>query len=69
MRVGNTVTVSGFVNIDPTATGLTEVGVSLPIASNLAAAEECAGSAYSSTIVSEGAAISGDATNNRAAMT
>ena len=43
MRVGDVVTVSGRVAIDPTATGNTELRVSLPIASNLTSAEQCAG--------------------------
>ena len=69
MRVGNTVTVSGKVDVDPTLTATaTQLGISLPIASNIGAAEDCAGVAFASTIAAQGAAILGDATNNRAEM-
>lgn len=68
MRVGSVVTVSGKVSVDPTAGASTELGISLPIASNLAAAEQCAGAAFASGIAGQGAAIIGDATNNRAQM-
>lgn len=68
MRVGSVVTVSGYINMDATATGATQLGISLPIASDFAAVEQCAGTGYSSTIVSEGCAILGDLTNNRAEM-
>ena len=67
MRVGNTVTVSGRVDIDPTATGATLLGISLPIASNLASAAECCGSA-SAVASTECFAINGDAANNRASL-
>lgn len=67
MRVGNTVTVSGKIDIDPTTTvTLTRVGISLPVASNFANDYECAGSGASSTVVREPIAIRADATNNRA---
>lgn len=69
MRVGNTVTVSGKVDIDPTVTAtLTRLGISLPIASNLGAQEQCAGTAVASGIASQSAAILGDATNDRAQL-
>lgn len=69
LRVGSTVTVSGKVDVDPTlAATSTQLGISLPIASNLGAAEDCAGAAFSSAIAGQGAAILGDATNNRAQM-
>lgn len=42
-RIGSVVTVSGHINIDPTATGFTELGISLPVASNFAAIGQCAG--------------------------
>jgi len=44
MRVGSVVTVSGSVNIDPTATGSTVLTMSLPIASNFANTYELGGS-------------------------
>ena len=43
MRVRDVVTVSGKVDVDPTVVGSTKLGISLPIASNLSAAEQCAG--------------------------
>jgi len=68
MRVGNTVTVSGKVDADPTAAGATQLGISLPIASNIGAQEDCAGTAASSAVAGLCAAILGDAANNRAEM-
>lgn len=68
MRIGNTVTVSGRVDVDPTAIGATALGISLPIASNFGATEDCAGTAFASGIAGQGAAIRGDAANNRAEM-
>jgi hypothetical protein len=45
MRVGNTVTVSGYITVDPTTSAtLTQCRISLPIASTFAAAEQCGGS-------------------------
>jgi len=44
MRVGNVVTVAGQISIDPTAaTTSSLIGISLPIASNLAAGGDCCG--------------------------
>jgi hypothetical protein len=43
IRIGTVVTVSGMVNVDPTSTGSCVLGMSLPIASNIAAIEQCAG--------------------------
>ena len=69
MRVGATVTASGKVNVDPTLTATaTALGMSLPVASNFALAEDCGGVAFASAIAAQGAAIRGDATNNRAEM-
>ena len=71
MRVGNTVTVSGRVDVTATATGNTTLGISLPIASNLASNSELAGTAaYTSATVANNsfARISGDTTNDRATM-
>lgn len=64
MRVGNVVTVSGSMAVNATATTTTTVGVSLPVASNLANAFECSGTTGSSTAGS--GFVAGDATNNRA---
>lgn len=69
MRVGSVVTVSGKVDVDPTApAAATQLGISLPVASNLGAAEDCAGTAFAPAIAGQGAAILGDAANNRAEM-
>ena len=68
-RTGNCVSVTGKVAVDPTTTLLqTQLGISLPIASNLGAAEDCAGAACCPTISSQSAAILGDAANDRATM-
>lgn len=69
LRIGNTITVSGKLDADPTAGGVqTQVGIALPVASNIGAQEDCAGTAFCPTIAAEGAAILGDAANNRALM-
>lgn len=68
-RMGNVVIVSGKVDIDPTLTATaTQLGISLPIASNIGAAEDCSGTAFAPGIAGQGAAIVGDAANNRAEM-
>lgn len=68
MRVGNVVTVSGKVDYDPTATGAVELGISLPIASNISAQENCAGTGVCAIALDDPVWVEGDATNNRAAM-
>ena len=70
-RVGNSVTVYGRVDIDPTAAAstATRLGVSLPIASNFAAAGDCGGAGYSPGVVSLGFAVEADSTNDRAQIT
>jgi hypothetical protein len=69
LRVGSVVHVSGRVDIDPTtAATLTQLGITLPVASNLGADEDCAGAAFASGIAAQGAAIRGDATNDRAEL-
>jgi len=68
MRVGNVVTVSGFLLIDPTAAGNTILGMSLPIASNFATQVEAGGTFYCHSGVSEGGGILADATNNRVTL-
>jgi parallel beta-helix repeat protein len=66
--VGKTVTVTGKVDVDPTSTGSTKLGISLPVASNLANAEDLAGVAFSPAVAGQGAAVLGDTTNDRAQM-
>lgn len=68
-EIGSVVIVSGKVDVDPTApAALTQLGISLPIASNIGAAEDCSGTAFASGVAGQGAAILGDAANNRAEM-
>jgi hypothetical protein len=63
------VTVSGRVDVDPTAGAMvTQLGIALPIASNLATVHDCAGAAFASGIAGQGAAIRGDTANDRAEM-
>lgn len=45
MRVGNVVSVSGKLDMDPTSTGATELGISLPIASGFTALQQAGGTA------------------------
>ena len=68
MRVGNVVTVSGRVDVDPTAAGAVLLGMSLPVASNFGAVSDCAGVAYSPVVAAQGAAVDADTTNDRAQM-
>jgi hypothetical protein len=67
MRVGNVVTVSGRVDIDPGALQDTTLGVSLPIASNFSANENLGGTFVCQASNSQApGAIYADATNDRA---
>lgn len=68
LRVGNTVTVSGKIDIDSTSPGALEVGVSLPVASNFANEEDCAGTGTEVTASPDPLWIKADATNNRASF-
>lgn len=68
MRVGNTVTVSGRVDIDPTTTlTSTQLGISLPVASALTTSNQAGGTAQA-TAIAQGAAILSDAANDRAQL-
>lgn len=68
-RVGSVVTVSGKVDIDPTATlTSTVLGISLPSASNFSAEENLGGTAFCPTVASLGAAIFADSANDRATL-
>lgn len=65
---GNVVTVSGKVNVDATAGAtLTQVGISLPVASDLVNQQDCAGTAAAPAAAAYGA-IDADTTNNRAKL-
>jgi hypothetical protein len=72
LRVGSVVTVSGQIQIDPGIAAQTQVGISLPVASNLASSGQLAGIGAdvtnAGTSPAQYAAIYGDATNNRAEL-
>lgn len=69
LRLGTTVIVSGKVDVDPTLTATaTQLGISLPVASNFGAARDCAGAAAASGVAGQSAAIVADAANDRAEM-
>lgn len=68
LRLGNTVTVSGKVDVDPTIAGQVVLGVSLPIASNIGAVEDLGGVASAIAVAGQSAGIYGDAANNRATV-
>lgn len=66
-RVGAFVTVSGMFDVDPTAAGAAELAITVPIASNFTAPENCGGTAFAPAVAGMGAAIQADAANNWAA--
>ena len=66
MRTGETVTFSFKVDIDPTlAATSTQLGVSIPVASNFTADNNASGTCFASGIAGLGAAVLADATNDR----
>lgn len=66
VRVNDMVTVSGRVDMDPTATGAVTLGMSLPIASNFAQLYQCGGTAVTDAVAGQAASIAADAVNKRA---
>lgn len=70
IRINNVVYVTGTLSIDATAAAstLTELGVSLPVATNIVAAIQCSGTAASDNVASLSARIKGDAANDRATI-
>jgi hypothetical protein len=68
IRVGDLITVTGQASIDCTtaASTSTELGISLPVASNLLGDASLAGTAVSDQVASLSARIKADATNDRA---
>lgn len=69
IRIGNTVTGSCRVSVDPTTTVTsTQLGISLPVASNFGAVEDAAGSCAATGIAGQSAGIIADATNDRMEM-
>lgn len=68
-QVGDRVHVFGKVSLDPTTAGVsTRLGISLPVASNIGAEEDCGGGAFFSGVAGGVARIKGDAANNRAEL-
>jgi hypothetical protein len=65
IRVGDVVTVSGVIVIDPTATGLIQVDISLPIASNFANATNGAGTCSEADASALFGSVYASATNDR----
>lgn len=70
LRVGNVVTVSGRMTADPTAAAntSTSVYISLPVASNFGAIEDCGGTAACNSVFGLAAAIYADTSSDRAIM-
>jgi hypothetical protein len=69
MRFGDVVVVSGGVTIDPTsATTQTTLRISLPIASNFAAVNDCGGAAANNTVAGASGAVYADTTNDAALL-
>lgn len=68
IRIGDLITVTGQVSIDCTAAAstATELGISLPVASNLIADPSLAGTAVSDQVASLSARVKADASNDRA---
>lgn len=69
VRINNTVIVYYGVTLDITGIGAVELGISLPVASTLAAAGDLTGHANSEEVGEDQAVIAGDVANDRAAMT
>lgn len=68
VRVGSIVTVSGSVSIDPTTTGATILGMTIPVASNFSSIVHLGGTAVTKAIANTCIAIEADGTNDRASF-
>lgn len=68
VRHGCVVAVSGKIDVNPTAAGLVQLGISLPVASGFTAIHQLAGTAASPGVSGQSAAIVADFTNDRAEM-
>ena len=69
LRVGASVVVSGKVDVDPTLTATsTQLGITIPVASNFGTAQDLGGAAAALAIAGMSAAIFADTTNDRAQM-
>lgn len=69
IRIGNQVQVFFGVTIDATGAAATELGISLPVASAIAAVSDIVGNAASDETVGEPAVIGADVANDRASLT
>jgi hypothetical protein len=69
MRVGNVVTVSGFVSVTATATGSTEFEITLPVASDFTQTYQCGGGGSNAEATLSPVHIIADVANNRAQLT
>lgn len=67
MRVGNVVTVAGYVNVTPTATGAVDLQISLPIASAFALTTDANGTSTAYSNPDHGV-ILGNVANDRASL-
>lgn len=69
-RVGNTVTVYGQLDVDPTlgVSTTTQLGVSIPVASNFTATSQVGGNGNSPSIATQSGGVYADATNDRAQL-
>lgn len=63
VRLGDEVQVAGNLTIDPTATGLTVVELTLPVASDFTATTD-AGGVFASTVTVDGGGFSASIANN-----
>jgi hypothetical protein len=69
LRVGNTVTVGGSITLDPTtASTLTEIGISLPVASNFTAVDQLGGAVACGNAQSRSGQLLADVANKRAQL-
>lgn len=69
IRLGSIVFFSGRVAVNPTAPAAqTQLGISLPVASNFGAVEDANGVAFCPTIAGQGASIHADIANDRLTM-
>lgn len=69
VRINNTVMVFFALTIDATGIGAAELGITLPVASTLAAVGDLTGHANTEVVGEDQAVIAGDVANNRAAVT
>lgn len=69
MRVGSVVTVSGLIDIQPTAVGsVTQIDLTLPIASNFGSSSDAAGTANATGVASESAGIYAESAGDKARL-